>query len=48
MKVKTFSKSQYSRLVRLVVVGNLCGAIVSVDMVSQYGASCCISDTICI
>jgi hypothetical protein len=43
MKVKAFSETYCSRLVRLVVVRNLCGQL-SCEMVSRYGMSSYIRD----
>ena len=47
MKHKTFNKSQCSIVVRLVVVGKLCGQLLTVEMVNRYCVSLSISVKLC-
>jgi len=48
MKDKSFNKTQCSRLLTLVEVGNLCGGIVTVQMVGRFCMFSYISDKLCI
>jgi len=48
MKLKTFNKSQCSIVVRLLVVSNLCGQLLTVEMVNWYCVSLSISVKLCI
>ena len=47
MKLKTFNKRQCSIVLRLVAVGNLCGQLLTVEMVNRYCVSLSIGVKLC-